>query len=291
MLFSLIDAPIFIYCFIFLLGASLGSFINLAKYRMPRSLSVWKPARSFCDQCQTPLPWTALIPILGFFIQKRKCSSCEGKIPWSYPLIELFTGLVTLSIFSLFTLPNAELFISSLQDYLGYLFPVLHEYFWPYTREEKLIALFALLWVFYSGLLLSLIDLDFRILPNSILLPGIPINMGLGYLNPNVGLKASLIAGIGSLIILLAFCYLYFLIRKKEGLGMGDVKYIAFFGFLLGPSGILSTVLIASVLGSITGVVLMITQRGNLSLSLPFGPFLAFGGFISTFMIYINISH
>ena len=242
--------------FVFLVGACLGSFLNLAIYRIPLHLSVVFP-RSHCPSCKKNIQNRGLIPILGFFLLKGKCFYCQNKISRQYPLVELFCAVGTLLLFQKFFH----------QDYFL-------ELFLGKTFHFKILLPFLLsLWLFYTGILLSFIDIKHRILPDVVTIPGIFIGLILssgyqGFLNSFFG---ALLGFFG----LFLFTKLYFLLRKKEGMGFGDVKYLGFLGAVVGPLGVLYTLFFASVLGSFVGIIYGLFTKKGLSESIPFGPFLS----------------
>lgn len=243
--------------FIFLIGASVGSFINMAAYRIPKNLSIIKP-RSYCDKCKKSLSFFALIPIFGYFITRGKCAQCKTKIPFEYPIVEVLSG--TFFLFAAY--------------YYNAIIPLIFDSS-SFFKSNSFIHFVTLLWLFCTGLLLSIIDLKHRILPDVIVIPGIFVSLLLGSLNPDLGFTESLlgilIGGFGLFII----SKLYEIIRKKQGMGFGDVKYLAFLGGVLGWQGVLFTLFLASILGSFIGIGYLLFQRKALNTPIPFGPFLA----------------
>lgn len=227
--------------FVFVIGACIGSFLNVVVYRLPQHMSVVLP-RSHCPCCQRTIPAASLVPILGFFFTLGKCKYCGNKISFQYPLVELATAIGTLWLFQ-------------------------HSHFIP--------DFIASLWLFYTGIVLSLIDLKHRILPDKITLPGIFVGFLISSFHPQMGWAKSLIGIFFALACLLLISKIYEFFRKREGMGMGDVKYLAFIGAVVGWDGALFTLFLASILGSLIGIALAIFSRKSLSLAIPFGPFLA----------------
>jgi len=255
---------------LFMFGASIGSFLNVVSLRLPKNISIVTKS-SECPTCYHKIVWWALIPIFGYFLTKAKCTKCKAKISMRYPIVECITGVLTLiSIYSYSTPTN----ILTNLGYLGFE-PVIGTY-----KYQDLFLIMSALWLCYTGIVLSLIDLDLRILPDVITLPGTIISLILGAINPYVGWQNALtgmLVGAGG-IFLIAISYSF--LRKKEGLGFGDVKYLGFLGAIVGWQGVIQIIAIASALGSIIGIFIMIIKKENMNLALPFGPFLAFAGWV-----------
>jgi leader peptidase (prepilin peptidase)/N-methyltransferase len=267
---------IIIGLFIFAFGVSIGSFLNVVAYRVPQKISLVLP-RSFCTHCKKNIPNIKLIPIIGFFLTRGKCSHCKTKISYQYPFVELLSGILTLFVFFKFLTPF---------DLINII---------PYFNNDNsiqfgkfhfnnFVPFFTSLWIIYTGIALSIIDIKHRILPDFITIPGTIIGFAIGALNPELGWLESLIgiaAGAGGLYGISA---LYKLIRNKVGMGMGDVKYLGFLGAVLGWKGIVFTLFYASITGAIIGIIWGIITKNGLKEAIPFGPFLGFGAFlVSTF--------
>jgi len=235
-----------IYVVVVLFGLCVGSFLNVCIYRIPDDTkSINYPSRSICLSCGYPLKFYDNIPLLSYLWLKGRCRQCQAAISWRYPLIELLTGLGALSVFLKYGLTLATLV-----------------YF-----------------IFIACLLVvTFIDLDHRIIPDVITLPGIPLFFTMALAVPDVTLKDSLIGlliGGGSLW---AVALIYKMFTGKDGMGGGDIKLLAMMGVLIGWQGVLFTVFVSSAIGSATGLLVMLVQKGNLKLAVPFGPFLAIGG-------------
>lgn len=207
---------------VFCLGASVGSFVNVLAYRLPRGISIVRP-RSFCPQCKGPIPVWSNVPVIGYLLLRGKCSNCHGRIAPRYPITEIVMGLVALMLYANFTPLDAT------------------------ARMALCAGLFAASWV----------DLDCRIIPDAISLPGIVAGfLAAALLMPEVGWKSSLIGfGIGG-GLLFAIGEAYRLLRGKEGMGMGDVKLLAMIGSFIGWQGIVFTMFFGSCLGAAGGIML-----------------------------------
>lgn len=243
--------------FVFLFAICIGSFINMATYRIPLELSILTP-RSYCNHCKKTLSIKALIPIFGYLLAKGKCFDCGVRVPLKYPLVELLCGAFCMYIFIYY---EAHL-------YLPFQFSA-------YVKSGLFIQLVTAYWLFGTGLLLSLIDIDHYILPDVIVIPGIFVGLVLGAFNPLVGISQAILGALIGGFGLYAVSKLYELLRRKEGMGFGDVKYLAFLGAALGVYGVLFTIFLASILGSLFGIGMLLIKRQNLSTAIPFGPFLA----------------
>jgi len=231
--------------FFFLFGIVIGSFLNVCIIRIPEGVSIVSPA-SRCPRCQAPIKPYDNIPIFGWFLLRGKCRNCALPISPMYPIIEFLTG-------ALFVL----------------------------TYFEFGISLLTFKWLFFACLLiiLTITDLRVRLLPDAVNWFGfglglafatkVPPSLVLGaYDNWLAGknlpvyalglIDALLGAALGSLMLWGAAA-LYKLVRKQEGMGMGDVKMMAMIGVFLGLRGAFLTILFGTLLGSIVGIVWLLS--------------------------------
>ncbi len=246
------------YLFAFLIGALIGSFLNVVIYRGPdvwglvtndstQKLSLAFP-RSHCPNCQTPIKAIDLIPIASFFALKGKCRFCEAPISPLYPWVEFITALsavFTLSAFGL-TPPGVVTFLI-----LCFLIP------------------------------LTVIDHKTGFLPDALTLPLIALTVGANFFELFIDRESALIgAGIGFLIFWL-IGEVFYRIRKVDGLGLGDAKLLAALGGWLGSQALPFIVLISALLGLL---VIGISQaKGNKvanDTAIPFGPYLCLSAII-----------
>jgi leader peptidase (prepilin peptidase) / N-methyltransferase len=230
----------------FLLGAVIGSFLNVCIYRIPAGESIVRP-RSRCGACGSPIRWYQNIPILSFLALRGRCAACGAKISWRYPLVEALTG---------------GLFVLLL---------------WRFGPQP-----FVLVLLLFAAALVTItfIDLDHQIIPDVISLPGIVVGILCSFLLPWVSWSDSLLGillGGGSLYLVAAG---YSLLSGKEGMGGGDIKLLAMIGAFLGWKAILPIVFFSSVLGTLVGVPLMLVKKADGKLAIPFGPFLSAGALI-----------
>ena len=225
-----------------MLGLVLGSFMNVCIYRLPRGLSPVRP-RSGCPSCGHMLAWFENVPVVSYVFLRGRCRACGNPISLMYPTVELVTGAVFLG---------------------GYLW---------YGPGLLLIARLAFAWAMIA---LFAIDLQHKILPNVITIPGIIVGFlvsgvaGPGYVASLIGIAV----GAGTLF---AIAEIYYRVRHEEGLGMGDVKMLGMIGAFLGWKLTLVTLVLSSFAGSIVGVGVLIAKKESLKYALPFGTFLAVG--------------
>ena len=229
------------------LGLATGSFLTVCIHRLPRGESVIGP-RSCCPECGRPVAWRDNVPLVGYLLLRGRCRACGVRITPLYPAIELLTPLLFVALY----------------DEIG----------WQPLLPVRMAFACALL-------VLGVIDLRHRILPNVITLPGTAAGLVLSAgLPPGPGdALAGAAVGAG---VLLAMAGLYRRIRGIEGVGMGDVKMLAMIGAFLGWQAVLLTLLMASLLGSLAGVAIVAAGRGDARYPLPFGSFLAVAAFVAT---------
>jgi len=138
--------------------------------------------------------------------------------------------------------------------------------------------------IFIAALLvITFIDIDHRIIPDIISLPGIPIGFAASFLLPQITWQASLLGiviGGGSLYTV---AWGYRLITGKDGMGGGDIKLLAMIGAFIGWQGVIFTIMASSFTGTLVGLVVMIKNRKDMKLAVPFGPFLAIGAILYIF--------
>ncbi|HJU41643.1 MAG TPA: prepilin peptidase [Vicinamibacterales bacterium] len=224
------------------LGACIGSFLNVVVYRLPLGQSLVKPP-SRCPKCGYRLKWYDNVPVFGWLLLGGRCRECKNGISIQYPIVEFITA--ALFVIVVWVTPPGPLVVSRL------------------LLVCILIALFG-------------IDLEHQILPNSITLPGIVAGLLLSTIAPP-GWRDALIGTVLGGAVLYAIAWGYYLWRREEGLGMGDVKMLAMIGAFLGWKMVLVTLVLSSFSGALIGVALIALQRGNMKLALPFGTFLAAG--------------
>jgi leader peptidase (prepilin peptidase)/N-methyltransferase len=229
-----------------LLGLMLGSFMNVCIYRLPRGLSPVRP-RSSCPSCGHILSWYENVPVVSYLVLRGRCRACRAWISPMYPIVEFITGAVFLA---------------------GYVW---------YGPTPLLIVRLVFAWAMIA---LFVIDLQHKILPNVITLPGIVVGV-LANALAGPGWVASLIGAAVGAGILFAIAEVYYRVRHEEGLGMGDVKMLGMIGAFLGWKLVLVTLVLSSFLGSIVGIGVLIAKKESLKYALPFGTFLAAGALVA----------
>lgn len=245
--------------FFLCLGLILGSFFNVCIYRIPRGI-FWKSHRSQCLHCGKAVPWWLNIPVFSYLFLRGKSRCCKKALPLFYPLVELFTGI---------------LFV-----YLYWRFPfVLGNSLPAKGFDLELFSRFLFAAIFVSLLLIcSVIDMHHMIIPDVISLPMILASPLVAWLHPSLTFYSSILGAFLGGGVIYAIAWIYFLVRKQEGMGMGDAKLLAAIGGWLGYESLFPTIFLGSLLGSILGVSLMIFQRRfHVRMALPFGPFLSLG--------------
>ncbi len=274
---------------LFFLGACVGSFINVVAHRLPMMLfHAWQsqcrealelqahespqespqesppnspqespdpPANlltpaSRCPSCLEPLRWCHNIPIAGYLFLTGKCGFCNSAIPRRYPLVEIFTALVSM--------------------YAGYAFGVTPQ------------AIFALIFI-YSLIALTLIDLDHQLLPDNIVLPLLWLGLLINTLELFVDLQSAVIGAAAGYLILWSIYQIHHRLTGKQGMGYGDFKLLGAMGAWLGWESLPILILIASLSGTIIAIFLMISGKHQRANPIAFGPYLSIAGVICLF--------
>jgi leader peptidase (prepilin peptidase)/N-methyltransferase len=229
---------------VFMFGMCIGSFLNVCIYRLPSSMSIIKPSRSFCPQCKSAIKFYDNIPVFSYIWLKGRCRNCKASISLRYPLVELITGILAIAILFLFGL----------------------------TLEGLVYFIFI-----SSLLVITFIDIDHKIIPDIITLPGIPIGLLASFVLPAMTFISSLVGLLVGGVSLLLVAWVYSLITHKEGMGGGDIKLLGMIGAFLGWKGVIFTIFAASLTGTLVGIIVMLQKGKNLKFAIPFGPFLSIG--------------
>jgi leader peptidase (prepilin peptidase)/N-methyltransferase len=262
---------LFLEAVAFLLGAVVGSFINVVSLRMPKMMEAhWRnqccellnlppsspePAifnlafpASHCPQCQHAIRWWENIPVVSYLFLSGKCSSCKGHISIQYPLVEMLTALLTFAVI------------------------------WRLGWGEQALAALLLTWGLVA---LSCIDYQTQLLPDDLTLPLLWCGLILNIFSVFTSLQNAVIGAVMGYLILWFIYWLYKLLTQKEGMGYGDFKLLAALGAWMGWQALPIIIIFSSLVGALTGVLLMILQRRDAQVPISFGPFLAAAGWMA----------
>ena len=241
-------------------GASVGSFLNVVVYRVPRQLSLIHPS-SHCPNCGTGLGPTENVPIIGWIGLRGRCRHCRTPISIRYPVVEAFTMGLYLLCFLVWG--------------------------WSWTSAS---AALLLSWLFP----LALIDIETYLLPElltrSALLTALLLRLVLPFLSgdgPSAIAPSLLDGAIGmtlGIVSLEAIGWIGLLVLGKEAMGGGDGKLMAAIGLWLGWRAVLVTMFVACLLGSAIGIVLKLIRGKRWSKPIPFGPYLVLGAVTALFL-------
>lgn len=232
-----------------LIGLIVGSYLNVVIYRLPRGLSTVLP-RSRCPACGSAIRARDNLPVVSFLLLGGRCRRCGAPIAWRYPLIELLA---------------AALFVAAALR------------FGP-TFEALAAALFCSLL-----LALAAIDVEHYLLPDRITLPGIAAGLVLAPWLPGGDLLDALAgAALGGGVVVAVWAAWY-LLRREEGVGLGDAKMLAMIGAFVGWKGVAVAFVVGVVAGAAVGLTLLALGRGGAKTRLPFGFFLAAGGLVALY--------
>ena len=236
---------------VFILGLSVGSFINMAVWRLGHKKSLLKDQRSYCDFCKKPLKIYDNIPLLSFLIYKGKSRCCGKKLPFSYPIVELLMGIVFVLEFKSPPIPLFEerggiMMIVTFLILTVMMFEAVFDFYYLSVPDEatfSLIGLGIIHW-FLTGMS-----------------------------------KEKVISAI------LAALFMWMLtkikIKGQQAMGEGDIFLVLFMGLFLGYPGILVAMYLAFISGAVVGVILMLFRKKEKLSPIPFGPFLMFGTVIA----------
>ncbi len=237
-----------VYILVFVVGACVGSFLNVVILRTHDGESVAR-GRSKCSTCEMPISPTDLLPILSYLRLKGRCRSCKSAISWQYPAVELATGLLFVLSYLIVTTQGVE--------NLGLLF----------------IAMLLLRYIVFIAYLIILFvyDLRYMLIIDQFTIPAmifaVIVNLWLGVVPGG----SILLGG----FVLAGFFWLQFFLSKGTWVGGGDIRMGALMGFMLGLEYGLVALFIAYVLGAIVGISMMVSGMATRKTPVPFGCFLA----------------
>ena len=260
---------IYLTC-VFVLGLCIGSFLNVIIYRLPIMMQKeWRHdcleyleqaadpqqdrfnlvlPRSRCGHCGHPINALENIPILSFLLLRGKCAECKTAISIQYPMVELFTAIVSLLV--------------------G----------WRFGVSPQALAALVFSWCLIAA---SGIDIGHKLLPDSITLPLLWLGVLLALFNVFVDLETSVLGVIFGYLSLWSIFIVFKLITGKEGMGHGDFKLLAMLGAWCGWKMLFVIVLTSSLVGAIVGITMILLKKTDRSTQIPFGPYLAAAGWLS----------
>ena len=235
--------------FSIMLGAIVGSFLNVCILRLPKEESIITPG-SHCPHCNHPIKFYDNIPLISYLLLRGKCRYCKRSISAQYPLVEGITAIGSLLLFLKYGLS------------------------WSYLFYFSFVA---------ALIVITVIDLYHQIIPDVISSPWIGVGLLGALIIPHITFFNSLLGillGGGSLFVVAT---LYQWLFKREGMGGGDVKLLAMIGAFLGWESVILTILLSSLIGSITGIIIIALKGKDFKYAIPFGPFLSLGAVIALF--------
>ena len=272
-LYTFQSTPWLFYLTVLFFGLCFGSFLNVVAHRLPMMMERdWKiechafleiPAPKFddnltslglstpasaCPSCGHKIRFWENIPVLSYMLLRGKCSSCKDGISIQYPIVELLTGLATLTVGM------------------------------TYGVTLQTVAAIIFTWTLIA---LTLIDLKKQLLPDDITLPFLWLGLLLGIFGIFTDLESSVIGAMAGYLILWSVYHLFRIATGKEGMGYGDFKLLAALGAWLGYSFLPQIILISSIVGSIIGISMLVIGKTKQQQPIPFGPYLAIAGWIA----------
>ena len=247
--------PYFDYLVVILFGLSFGSFANVCINRLPSELSIIPPSR--CPNCETRIKYFDNIPILSYLLLNGKSRCCKKKISLQYPIIEFLVMILGIAIY----------------------------YHFGKSLDSILLFFFILSLVIIFGT-----DLKEFIIPNPITYLMIILGIVISYfkINPlDILIIDSLLGGITSGLMFYTISKIFLFVKKKEGLGIGDIKMISMVGFWIGLEFTFIVIVLSSLLGLMFALLLVAFKKMDFQQYIPYGCFIS----ISTVIIvYLNLA-
>ena len=230
-------------------GLVFGSFLNVVIYRLPRRMSLMRPPSS-CPGCGARIKPYDNVPVLSYLLLGGKCRRCGRKISPLYPAVEALTGLGFVLV---------------------------------YLNAGRALSLELIAGCVFTSALIALgfIDYHHQILPDAITLPGLVLALAYAFFRDDLTFRGALIGAVAGAGFLILVYGAYFLVRKKEGLGMGDVTMLLMVGAYLGLMRTLLTLILASFVGALVGVYFILRRGKDFQFALPFGTFIAPAAFVA----------
>ena len=255
---------------LFVFGSLVGSFLNVVIYRLPIMMQrEWRsdcleflqqPAdkeesafnlsvpRSRCGECGHRITALENIPVISYLVLGGKCSACKTRISPQYPLVELFTALVSVVV--------------------G----------WHFGVSLQALAALLLSWCLIGA---SGIDIGHKLLPDNITLPLLWLGILLSLFDIFISLQESVVGAMVGYLSLWSVFMLFKLCTGKEGMGYGDFKLLAMLGAWLGWQPLFVVILTSSLVGAIVGISMILLKKTERGTQIPFGPYLAAAGWMT----------
>lgn len=262
--------PFLFYATLFTVGAVIGSFLNVVIYRIPVMMQrEWRrdclefldqPAdgenqtfnlstpRSRCGNCGHQIRAVENIPLVSYLFLGGKCSACNAPISIQYPLVELFTAVLSVIV--------------------G----------WHFGVSLQTAAALLMTWTLIA---MSGIDVGHKLLPDSITLPLLWLGILLALFDVFVDLETAVIGAMAGYLSLWSVFVLFKIVTGKEGMGHGDFKLLAALGAWLGWKPLFVVILTSSLVGAIIGIGMILLGRSRRETQIPFGPYLAGAGWMT----------
>ncbi len=241
---------------IFLIGLAVGSFVGVVIHRLPKG-EQFVSGRSRCPDCGHALKWYDLVPVLSFLILLGRCRYCRNKISWSYPAIEICSGIIVAVSF---------FFLS------------------PYGLA------YWLFWVFIleSFLILAFIDLKHFILADSVMVVILAAFACYEIWGGKVAGAGSIFSfgNLANAVLLFLIFFLIWSFSNGKGIGLGDAKLAGLLGLVFGFWNSVFILYLAVIIGVAVGLILIFSGKGSLKTKLPFGAFICFSAIVSTLFNY-----
>ncbi len=270
LIFLFEQQPAFFLGTLFVLGSLIGSFLNVVIYRLPVMMQrEWRQdclefleqtndaevekfnlnvPRSRCASCGHQITALENVPIISYLALGGKCASCKASISPQYPLVEVFTGIVSVII--------------------G----------WHFGVSLQTLAALFLSWCLIAA---SGIDIGHKLLPDSITLPLLWLGILLSLFDVFISLEDSVIGAMAGYMSLWTVFILFKLATGKEGMGHGDFKLLAMLGAWLGWQPLFVVILTSSVVGASVGISMILLKKNERGTQIPFGPYLAAAGWMT----------
>ena len=227
----------------FVIGSIVGSFYNVCIYRLPNDLDVVSKS-SFCTSCKYKIPFYLNIPIISYILNFGKCKNCKNKISISYLIVEVLT---------------ASLFVYS---------------YMLYGISFNSLAFI----IFYSGLLIIFFtDFKYYLILDKITIPLSIVGLVFTFFNFNpfdVDILSSLLGGAVGYLIIYIIRFLFFKIRKVEGMGLGDAKLFLMIGIWLGIKSIYLILASSALVGAVVGLLIIYFYKKDKDFQIPYGCFI-----------------